>query len=50
VKVKVKVNGEAVIVKYDRPRQGGTLMMASRFHKDKRAYDRKRKHPNKETD
>lgn len=50
MKVRVKVNGEDVIVKYAPARTGGTLLMASRFHKDKRAYTRKDKHPHKETD
>lgn len=50
MKVRVRVNGEDTTVNYNRPRTGGTLLMSSRFHKDKRAYDRKRKHKNKETD
>jgi len=44
-KINVKVNGKETTVEYAKARTGGTLLMSSRFHKSKKAYDRKPKHP-----
>lgn len=48
MKVAVKVNGETTVVEHKRARTGGTLLMSSRFHKSKTAYNRKPKHKNRE--
>lgn len=46
MKVRVTINGEPTIVRFNKPRTGGTLLMTSKFHKDKSKYTRKVKHTN----